>query len=207
MGRGRPRQHDLGTLLDHARSLWVERGAAGLTVRALSQRSGAGNGAIYNAFGSRDNLLATVWAREANDFLRYQRHMVDESLNRGAPQDAVLTASLALARYAETHAEASRLLLAVEARDLINTDLGATQRAEVDRLQGVLGDLIIELTDRLWQRTDRNAVLLIKLCLVDLPGKLLLAADRLDNPLSQHALTHAVLGIMSVEPPKPKPAR
>lgn len=200
MARGRPRQHDLDSLLDDARSLWVEQGVGGLTMRELSARSGVGNGAIYHAFGSRDNVLAAVWAREAGHFLRFQRDLVEASLGAESPQDAVIAAALSIATYAETHEEASRLLLSVEATDLMRRDLGAEQRAEVDRLRGVLGDLVVELAGRLWQRTDRDAVLLVKLCLVDLPAKLLLSTPQPANPLSQHALTEAVRGITSVDP-------
>lgn len=199
--RGRPRQHDLDSLLDHASALWVEKGAAGLTMRALSDRSGAGNGAIYNAFGSRANLLARVWVREADAFLDFQRTLVDESLATASPADAVITAALALARYAETHEEASRLLLAAEVKDLINSELGPRERSNVDRLRTVLGQLILDLAENLWNRTDRDAVLLIRLCLVELPGRLLLSSNRVTDRLSQHALAHAVRGITSAEPP------
>lgn len=199
MGRGRPRQHDPEVLLDHARSLWVEQGGSGLTIRALSARAGVGNGALYNAFGSRDNLRARVWAREARAFLGYQRALV-EAVDDA--QEAVLAAALSLASYAATNEEASRLLLAVEAKDLINGELGDAERAELDRLRTALGDLIVELAGRLWNRTDRAAVLLIKLCLVELPGTLLLSRRRVDDPLAQHALREAVRGITGAPPPR-----
>jgi len=198
MSRGRPRQHDPEALLDHARSLWVERGTSGLTIRALSARAGVGNGALYNAFGSRDNLMARVWAREARAFLAYQRALVG---GIDDPQEAVIAAALSLATYAEGNEEASRLLLAVEAKDLINGELGEVERAELEHGRTVLGDLIIELAEKLWSRTDREAVLLIKFCLVELPGKLLLSRRRIDDPIAQHAVREAVRGITSAPPP------
>ena len=48
----RPRVHAPEAVLDAAEELLVERGRAQLTVRALSERSGAANGSIYHAFGS-----------------------------------------------------------------------------------------------------------------------------------------------------------
>ncbi len=201
MGRGRPREHDLDSLLDHARALLVEQGVSGLTMRALSARSGVGNGAIYNAFGSRKNLLARTWVREAEDFVRFQRTLAEEALATTGPAEAIVAASLAPARYAENNEEASRLLLAVEAKDVLDPDLGPDERADVDRLRASLGKLIVDLADALWQRTDRDAVLLVRLCLVDLPSKLLLSHKRVADPLTQHALTHAVRGITSSKPP------
>ena len=80
---GRPRQYDLDDLLAHARDLWVGRGVDGLTIRALSAASGASNGAVYHAFGSRDGLLARVWAEEAGRFLTFQRDRVAEATREG----------------------------------------------------------------------------------------------------------------------------
>ena len=77
---GRPRQYDLADLLGHARDLWIGRGVDGLTIRALSSASGASNGAVYHAFGSRDGLLARVWAEEAGRFLTFQRDRVAEAM-------------------------------------------------------------------------------------------------------------------------------
>lgn len=103
--------------------------------------------------------------------------------------------------YASTNEEAARLLLAVEAKDLINTDLGAEEGSEVVRLRAELGRLITGLADELWGRTDPRAVALVRICVVDLPGKLLLGANRLDSGLAQHALREAVRGITATEPP------
>ncbi|WP_313407927.1 TetR/AcrR family transcriptional regulator [Aeromicrobium sp.] len=201
MVRGRPREHNPQTLLNHARSLWVEKGTAGLTIRALSDRAGVGNGVIYNAFGSRSNLLAQVWIREADAFLDYQRDLVDTAVRDRGAQAGVLAAALSLRSYASTNEEAARLLLAVEAKDLISTDLGAGEGSEVVRLRAELGRLITGLADELWGRTDPRAVALVKICVVDLPGKLLLSANRLDSGLAQHALREAVRGITAAEPP------
>lgn len=157
-----------------------------------------GNGALYNAFGSRDNLMAQVWAREARAFLAYQRALVEDIDDA---QTAVIAAALSLATYAAANEEASRLLLAVEAKDLIDGELGEAERAELEQGRSDLGGLIVDLAEKLWGRTDREAVLLIKFCLVELPGTLLLSRRRVDDPLAQHALREAVRGITSAPPP------
>lgn len=201
MVRGRPREHDPQSLLDHARSLWVEQGTDGLTMRALGLRAGVGNSVIYGAFGSRGKLLAHVWSREADAFLRYQRELVETAARDSGPQEAIVAAALSLASYSRTDEEAARLLLAVEAKDLVDGGLGADERRELDRLRTELGELIIGLADALWGRTDPRAVALVKICVVDLPGKMLLSANRLDSALAHHALRQAVLGITGAEPP------
>lgn len=198
---GRPREHDLGELLDHARALWVERGTAGLTIRALSSRSGVSSGAIYNAFGSREHLLARAWAREARAFLTFQCASVDDALGRGDARQGVLAASLALADYADAHEEAARLLMAVDVGTVLAFDLDAAARADLDGLRSDLGALIVRLSRALWTRTDAEATGLVTMCVVDLPGRLLLSRGRIASPLARHALAAAVNGITGVDPP------
>lgn len=199
----RPRSHDLEALLDHARDLWVDAGPTGLTIRALSARSGVSNGAIYNAFGSRDNLLARVWAREADAFLAFQREAVERAVAGGTPQDAVVAAALASASYARTNEEAARLLLAVPIGDIVNADLGPTERSLIQAQRALLWELIVDLSERLWGRSDGPATTLVTYCLVDLPGKLLLSPARPNDPLAVHAVEQAVRGITGVSPPAP----
>ncbi|WP_435770841.1 TetR/AcrR family transcriptional regulator [Nocardioides sp. SYSU DS0651] len=197
----RPRSHDLDDLLDHARALWVEGGTSGLTIRALSTRSGVSNGAIYNAFGSRDNLLARVWVREADAFLDFQAAEADRAAAHGTPHDAVAAAALAPASYAEREEEAARLLLAVPVGEVVNADLAPEVGAQVQDQRRRLGRLIRDLAERLWGRSDRSATTLVTYCLVDLPGRLLLATARPTDPLARHALEQAVRGITAAAPP------
>lgn len=198
---GRPREHDPEVLLDHARALWVEKGTTGLTIRALSSASGVSNGAIYHAFGSRNTLLAHVWVREADKFLTFQRDRVAHVLGESTAQDGVVEAALAPADYARFHPEAAHLLVGIQADDLMHADLAAAQQSELIRLRSEVGDLVVNLADRLWQRRDRDATALIKICVVDLPGTLLFSRDRLTSPLARHALTNAVRGITGSTPP------
>src|SRR3954453_6385528 len=106
---GRPRQYNLDELLRDARALWTESGIAGVTMRALSSVSGASNGALYHAFGSRDGLLARVWVREAEHFLAFQRELVEREMNVSDPVAALVAAALAPASYAVQNEESARL--------------------------------------------------------------------------------------------------
>jgi len=198
---GRPRRYDLDDLLQHARALWLGGGTAGVTIRALSSASGASNGAVYHAFGSRDGLLARVWAREADGFLAFQRDRVTRVLRDADPTGALVAAALAPAAYAVTNADGARLLLAATVDDLLTPELDDEGRAHLHRLREELGRLLIELAEALWERRDRAAVTTVRYCVVDLPGTLLLKAEDLTDPLARHVLERAVRGIAS-DPPR-----
>ncbi|NYI80163.1 TetR/AcrR family transcriptional regulator [Nocardioides panzhihuensis] len=198
---GRPRRHDLDDLLGHARNLWIERGADGLTIRALSSASGASNGAVYHAFRSRAGLLAGVWAQEAGRFLVFQRERVREAMLDGEATSALVAAALAPATYATDNADGARLLLAVTADDLLGADPGEPARTQLIDLQKELGTLLVDLASALWDRRDRAAVEVVRHCVVTLPGALLLQAESIADPLAAHSLEHAVRGIATAVPP------
>lgn len=200
---GRPRRFDIDALTDHARTLWVRNGKAGVTIRALSAASGASNGVVYHAFGSRDGLLARVWAREAREFLAFQRRTVSQAMAVGSPTDGFVAAALAPARYAVAHTDGARILLSATGDELMTAELTADGTALLHERQQELGLLMLELAAALWDRRDRAAVTTVRYCLVDLPGALLLTSTDSANLLAQHALELAVRGIAAVPPPLP----
>ena len=202
---GRPRQHDLDDLLQHARALWVEKGIGAVTMRALGSGSGASNGALYHAFGSRDGLLASVWAWEAERFLAIQRELVERALGDGDPVTALVAAALAPASYAVGNEDSARLLLSADADELMTPDLGADIHAQLLRLQLDLSSLLTDLAAALWDRRDRGAVTTVRYCVVNLPGALLLKANAITDPLAHHALERAVRGIAAEPPPRARP--
>jgi AcrR family transcriptional regulator len=203
---GRPREHDIDELLDHGRRLWVEQGAGGVTIRALSAASGVSNGAIYHAFGSRNGLLARIWMRESNLFLTFQREVVERATRAGDPVDGLVGAALAPAAYAAKDNQGARLLLTATLDDLLTADLNSDLRTQLLGLQEKVGDLIVELAMSLWNRRDRAAATTVRYCVVDLPGALLLKADHVTDPVACHALERAVRGIAAMPPPASSPA-
>ncbi|WP_165825133.1 TetR/AcrR family transcriptional regulator, partial [Mycolicibacter senuensis] len=54
----RPRVHDPGRVLDAVESLAARSGPTAVTIRAVSETTGASNGAVYHGFGSRAGLMA-----------------------------------------------------------------------------------------------------------------------------------------------------
>lgn len=176
-----------------------------MTIRGLSDAAGVSNGAIYNAFGSRDGLLAAVWAREASRFLDFQRDAVETSLFTAGSTDAVVAAATAPATYAASDELGAQLLLAVTLDDLVTPDLAESRRHELVELQRTLTALLTRLAHEHWGRDDRSAVTVIKYCVVDLPAALLLRADSVADPLAVHTLELAVRGVVSEPPPAPRP--
>lgn len=195
---GRPRKHDPEALLDHARRLWAGDGVEALTLRSLSDVSGVSNGAIYHAFGSRDGLLAAVWAREAERFVTYQRAVVDQALSADDPVGAVLAAAAAPAGYARHDEDGARLLLSVAPESVRPSE---TDRERHTRLRTALGAIVADLARALWGREDAAALRVVRHCVVDLPGALLLSPSRVSDPLAIEVLERAVRGVVAVPPP------
>lgn len=60
---GRPRSFDENEMLDAALDLFWRHGASGTTTRVLEAELGVTQSSLYNAFGSKDELLARVLDR------------------------------------------------------------------------------------------------------------------------------------------------
>lgn len=63
----RPSKHDIESLLDAAAHAYLERGHA-VTIADVSRTAGAPTGSIYHRFGSREELLVTLWLRSIRRF-------------------------------------------------------------------------------------------------------------------------------------------
>lgn len=201
----RPRTHDLGLVLDTVERLAVTEGVAAVTIRALSQATGVSNGALYHAFGSRTELLGQTWLRAAEKFLAMQRNAVHSAASSGvdAPTEALVAAAVCPADFLERNPSSARFLLTVTRDELLGTgeiadDLAARLRA----LDEELTALFIELSARLWGRTDRSAVALVRLCLVELPTALIVA-NRDPDAAARARLARAVRAVITIPPAAP----
>jgi len=141
-------------IVDAAAALMAERGFAGTSIAAVSQRSGLPSGSIYWHFESKEALLAAVveeGARRWFDALpRFDRLPSDPAERTAALFDAV-DASL------ESHPEFLRLLLlvALERRDVDPTSLAVIRRVRdlaLDRIRKMLVVLLAPLKLRNVQR-------------------------------------------------------
>lgn len=199
----RPRVHPPEAVLDAAEELLAEQGRAGLTVRGLAERAGAPNGSIYHAFGSVETVVGAAWLRRAREFLELQRTAVDTELAGGDVRAAVRVAADSPARLAERDLRAARLLVSVRRADVRTEAVAAPVADGLRTLDQQLASTLRLLTERLWDRTDAEAVDQITTCVVRLPAALLfpgIRAGRL-RPLTRVQLSAAVAAVLDCGPP------
>ncbi|MGN0124603.1 MAG: TetR/AcrR family transcriptional regulator [Rhodococcus sp. (in: high G+C Gram-positive bacteria)] len=206
----RTRTHNLDRLMDAAEALAVESGPAAVTVRALSEATSVSNGAIYHAFGSRAGLMGHVWLRAARRFLDLQRDAVDRTLATGsAPQnavEAVVAAADAPAEYSIRYPVSGHFLLAVRRADVLGSgDVPNDVATQLNALDDALTALFVRLARGVWDRADREAVAVIRDCVVELPAALLLRGRRDPTPAVRDRLAAAVRAVLALTPPDPAP--
>jgi AcrR family transcriptional regulator len=210
----RPRLHSLDDLLDVAEKLVIGNDPAGLTLRALATGTGASNGTIYHAFGSREELLARLWLRAASRLGAIMGDAVQNGINGEcegeSARQAVVAVALSPAVLARRHRESAQLFFAQRRDQLFST---ALTREIVDELQAIqerFTELLVSLARRVWARADRTAVEAIAACVVDVPGGLLrrpLLEGREVDCATELRIEAAVRGILSVplDPPQRRP--
>jgi AcrR family transcriptional regulator len=191
----RPQVHDRDAMLDAAEELAVEGGIKAVTIRAVSDRAGISNGAIYHAFGSRGGLVGRAWVRAARRFLALQRQAVDAE---SQPVRAVIAAADAPAVFSEQYPSSARLILGVPREELIG-DTPAEVQAELRALDTELRDLLIHLSIAMWDRKDAASVAVIEDCVVGLPTGLMLRRPMPPSADTRRRLAAAVQAILSVK--------
>jgi AcrR family transcriptional regulator len=206
-GMPRPRVHDLEQLMDAAEKLAVESGAAAVTVRALSEATKVSNGAIYHAFGSRAGLAGRVWLRAAQRFFTLQREAVEQALEvngdaQATAVEAVVAAADSPARFLLEFPASGRFLLTVRRDELLgSSEISDEIAADLRMLDQTLAELFIRLSQALWSRADREAVAIVRDCVVELPSALLLRGRRTPDPAVRKRLAAAVRAVLALPPP------
>jgi len=191
----RPQVYDRDAMLDAAEELAVEGGVKGVTIRAVSERAGISNGAIYHAFGSRGGLAGRAWVRAARRFLALQRQAVDAEDD---PIRAVVAAADAPAVFSEQYPSSARLWLSTTRDELIG-DAPAQVQDELRALDTELRDLLIRLSIGMWDRKDGASVAVIEDCVVGLPTGLMLRRPMPPTDATRRRLAAAVQAILSVK--------
>jgi AcrR family transcriptional regulator len=165
----RPVMYDTDELLDAAVGLAAESGPAALSMRAVAAAVGAPSGSMYHRFAGRPALLAEVWLRAVAAFqtgyidalgtadpltaaVAAARHVVEWSRANPA-YTAILSYSPADFGSADWPDEAMARLEATNRRTIrairaLARRLGATNRADVDRVTVVVLDLPYGLVRR-----------------------------------------------------------
>ena len=191
----RPQVYDRDAMLDAAEELAVKGGVKAVTIRAVSDRAGISNGAIYHAFGSRGGLVGRAWVRAARRFLALQQQAVDAEDD---PIRAVVAAADAPAVFSEQYPSSAQLVLGTSREELIG-EAPAEVQAELRALDTTLRDLLIRLSIAVWDRKDAASVAVIEDCVVGLPTGLMLRRPMPPTADTRRRLAAAVQAILSAK--------
>jgi AcrR family transcriptional regulator len=191
----RPLVYDRDAMLDAAEELAVAGGVKAVTIRAVSERAGISNGAIYHAFGSRGGLVGRAWVRAARRFLALQKQAVDAEAE---PVRAVIAAADAPAVFSDQYPSSARLILGISREELIG-EAPPDVQAELRALDTDLRDLLIRLSIAMWDRKDAASVAVIEDCVVGLPTGLMLRRPLPPTIDTRRRLAAAVEAILSIK--------
>ncbi|PXX09193.1 TetR/AcrR family transcriptional regulator [Mycolicibacterium moriokaense] len=191
----RPQVYDRDATLDAAEELAVEGGVKAVTIRAVSERAGISNGAIYHAFGSRGGLVGRAWARAARRFLALQRQAVDAEDD---PVRAVVVAADTPAVFSEQYPMSAQLWLRIPREELIG-EAPAEVQTELRAIDTDFRDLLIRLSIAMWDRKDAASVAVIEDCVVGLPTGLMLRRPMPPTANTRRRLAVAVEAILSAK--------
>ena len=190
----RPQVYDREAMLDAAEQLAVEGGVTAVTIRAVSERAGISNGAIYHAFGSRGGLVGRA-PRRARRFLALQKQAVDAEAD---PVRAVVAAADTPAVFSEQYPSSARLWLSIPRDELIG-EAPADIQADLRALESELRDMLIRLSIAMWDRKDATSVAVIEDCIVGLPTGLMLRRQMPPTADTRRRLAAAVEAILSIK--------
>ncbi|MDT5014608.1 MAG: hypothetical protein QOD39_768 [Mycobacterium sp.] len=190
----RPQVYDRDAMLDAAEGLAVEGGVKAVTIRAVSERAGISNGAIYHAFGSRGGLVGRAWVRAARRFLVLHRQAVDAVDD---PVRAVVVAADAPAVFSEQYPSSAQLWLRIPREELIG-EAPTEVQAELGAIDTDFRDMLIRLSIAMWDRKDAASVAVIEDCIVGLPTGLMLRRPMPPTDATRRRLAAAVQALLSV---------
>jgi len=199
----RPRLHSLDDLLDVAEELITSGDHAGLTLRSLALTSGASNGTIYHAFGSKEELLARLWLRASNRF----GTVVDGARKDATGKDAVVAVATAPVTFTRQHPASAQLFFIQRSDQLFSADLAPDIIASLDLDRKRFTSILVDLASGVWSRKDRLAVEAIATCVVDVPGGILrraLIEGRDVDAATERRIEAAVRGILTVPLDRPQ---
>jgi len=199
----RPRLHSLEELLDVAEELITNGDQAGLTLRSLAVSSGASNGTIYHAFGSKEELLARLWLRASTRF----GTLLDEARKDATGEDAVVAVATAPVTFTRRHPASAQLFFIQRSDQLFSPDLAPDIVASLDRDRKRFTSILVDLASGVWGRKDRLAVEAIATCVVDVPGGAIrraLIEGRDVDTATERRIEAAVRGILTVPLDRPR---
>lgn len=198
-----PRLQEHDYVLDSTEDLIAQDGIEAVTIRALTKATGVSNGAIYRTFESRGGLLGLVWIRAERRFLDQLISLVEEAKSKpgSEPLDAVYAAAETSLLYPTRYPGSSACLMTVNRDDVVSQPMPLEIAEQLKALERELADVMAQLAQGLWQRSDAVAVDLIATCIVDLPKWIAARSQRYSMPILRDYLRAALRSVLEIGPP------
>lgn len=163
----RPRLHTDDAALDAALDLFLEGGPSAVTTAAISSHSGAPTGSLYHRFGSRQDLLVSLWLRTVR---RFQSGLLAACAAAAPGVPRALAAAGWVVSFASDHSADARLLLACRREELLGSpSLGDDQARALATLNEPVTALLRQLSREIFGSVSGRAVEVISLAVMDLP--------------------------------------
>jgi AcrR family transcriptional regulator len=193
---------DLDPIIDSAEAIVARDGVHALTIRTLTQATGASIGSIYRVFGSRGGLLGRLWIRAERRFMVLLTSLIDQADSQpcGDPFEVVFAAAEASLLYPQQYPRSAALLMSVRRDEALSHRMPREVVEQLKALDDELAEVISRLAMGLWGRDDPQAVELIATCIIDLPKWTVLRGKRYRGHLSREYVRAAVRGILEVGP-------
>jgi AcrR family transcriptional regulator len=198
---GRPVLHSASKILDGARALVLDDGAAAATIGAIAAASGAPAGSIYHRFGSRDELMAELWIRAVR---RSQDIFLAALDSADQPVAAAVAAGLSIFNFAAAAPEDARLLVSARRDDLVRAGLPPGLTRRLRELNQPIERAIGRLAREVYGADTPMGRQLVALAAVDVPygavRRYLIARRPPPGELRPH-VERAIRAVLGEDPP------
>jgi AcrR family transcriptional regulator len=166
----------------------LSEGVEQTTIQAIAEACGAPVGSLYNRFGSRRELLGTLWIRAA----RRSQAACLPALEQADALSGALAVVRGLLAFSREQPEDARLLASFRREDLLGTP--ALDR-QLETLNDPVEHALKQLSKRLYDNMRRESVRRVRLAVLDLPlaavRGYLLAAKAVPAEIDAHVLRAA----------------
>jgi AcrR family transcriptional regulator len=161
----RPSRFSEAQILDATAALVAEGGPGAATIGAISHLMKAPSGSIYHRFASRDALLGRLWLSKAAFF----QNRFAVALTDPDPANAGLAAALSMPRAVRDDFAGARVMLLHRPDDFLDGEWPTDMAAESTRLKGQVGELMNDITRRLFGKAGTDALRLTYFAMIDVP--------------------------------------
>ena len=162
---GRRARYAEAQILEGARHVSAEIGPHKLTIAKVAERTGVPVGSIYHRYGSRDEILASVWLDLVEEF---QEHFLSE-LEAADVVGGGLAGVRGACEWIRHHPREARLLLLHRREDFASDRWAPAYRRRAEALATRAGASLSTYAVRLTGRRGPDELRAVRFALVDLP--------------------------------------